>query len=99
VALGKVGPFHPATVARILRRPLVANALAWAFYPTLRKTYCSMSGDLPKGRTEIDHYNGHLIALAQDRPCPLNRRVYELLKWMEKERLPPRVAVLDELLD
>jgi 2-dehydropantoate 2-reductase len=99
VVLGKVGPFHPATVARILRRPMVASALAWAFYPTLRKTYCSMSGDLPKGRTEIDYYNGHLIGLAAGRPCPLNQRVYELIKRMEKEPLPPRAAVLDELLD
>src|SRR5262249_53237949 len=54
VPLGKVGPLHPHTVARILSRPVVANSLAWAFYPTLRKTYCSMARDLPKGRTEIE---------------------------------------------
>src|SRR5204862_4245081 len=47
VTLATVGPFHPDTVMGILRRPLVARALAWAFYPTLRGTYCSMSGDLP----------------------------------------------------
>ena len=64
VPLGKVGPLHPHTVARILAVPLLANSLAWAFYPTLRKTYCSMAGDLPKGRTEVDYYNGHLIELA-----------------------------------
>jgi 2-dehydropantoate 2-reductase len=97
VRLGKVGPFHPATVARILRRPAVANSLAWAFYPTLRKTYCSMSGDLPRGRTEIDYYNGHLVRLAGDRPCPLNRRVYALVKRMEQERRPPGRHVLEEL--
>ncbi|HZT80441.1 MAG TPA: ketopantoate reductase C-terminal domain-containing protein [Gemmataceae bacterium] len=97
VALGKVGPFHPATVQRILRRPLVARCLAWAFEPTLRGTYCSMSGDLPRGRTEIDYYNGHLIRLAAGRPCPLNRLVYDLVKRMERERLPPAVEVLGAL--
>jgi 2-dehydropantoate 2-reductase len=97
VPLGRVGPLHPTTVARILRRPFVAGALAWAFYPTLRRTYCSMSGDLPKGQTEIDYYNRHLIGLAGDRPCPLNRQVYALVRRMEQERRPPAVAVLDEL--
>ncbi len=97
VPLGKVGPFHPATVERILRRRVVANALAWVFYPTLRRTYCSMSGDLPAGRTEIDYYNRHLIELAGDRPCPLNRRVYDLVKRMEQERTPPGVGLLDTL--
>ncbi len=97
VPLGKVGPLHPHTVARILARPLVANSLAWAFYPTLRKTYCSMSGDLPKGITEIDYYNRHLIDLAGDRPCPLNRRVYDLVRRMEAQRVPPGPAALDEL--
>jgi len=97
VPLGKVGPLHPQTVARILSRPLVAKSLAWAFYPTLRKTYCSMSGDLPKGRTEIDYYNRHLIDLAGGRPCPLNRRVYELVRRMEDRRVPPGPRALDEL--
>jgi 2-dehydropantoate 2-reductase len=97
VPLGKVGPLHPDTVARILRRPMVANSLAWAFYPTLRKTYCSMSGDLPKGRTEIEYYNRHLIDLAGDQPCPLNHRVYDLVRRMEDQRLPPGPAVLEEL--
>ena len=97
VPLGKVGPLRPATVARILRRPLVAHALAWAFYPTLRGTYCSMSGDLPKGRTEIDYYNNRLIELAAGRPCPLNRRVYDLVRRMERKRLCPGPAALDEL--
>jgi 2-dehydropantoate 2-reductase len=97
VPLGKVGPLHPATVARILRRPLVANALAWAFYPSLRGTYCSMSADLPAGRTEIDYYNRHLIDLAGDGPCPLNRRVYALIKHMETEGTPPGPATLERL--
>jgi len=97
VPLGTIGPFHPDRVARILRRPLVARTLAWAFYPTLRRTYCSMSGDLPKGRTEIDYYNRHLIDLAGDRPCPINRRIYDLVKRMETERIPPSLEMLKRL--
>ena len=97
IPLGKIGPFHPDRVAGILRCPWVARALAWAFYPTLRGTYCSMSGDLPRGRTEIDYYNRHLIDLARDRPCPLNRHVYDLIKRMEATRLQPGLEMLEEL--
>lgn len=97
VPLGKIGPFHPDTVRGILSRPWLAHAMAWAFYPSLRHTYCSMSGDLPNGITEIDNYNGHLIELAADTPCPLNRRVYQLVKKMERERLAPGLQVLDDL--
>ncbi|MFN4257760.1 MAG: ketopantoate reductase family protein [Gemmataceae bacterium] len=89
VPLGTVGPFHPDTVAVILRNRWLAHSLAWAFYSSLRKTYCSMSGDLPRGQTEIDYYNRHLIDLAGAYPCPLNRWVYELVKRMERERLSP----------
>ena len=97
VSLGKVGPLHPSTVAAILRRPLLTHALAWAFYPGLRGTYCSMSGDLPAGRTEIDYYNGHLLDLAGDDSYPLNRRVYALIKRMERDRVAPHRGVLEEL--
>jgi 2-dehydropantoate 2-reductase len=97
IPLARIGLFHPATVQRILRRITVAGVLACAFYPTLRGTYCSMAGDLPRGRTEIDFYNRHLIDLAGDRPCPLNRRVVEVVTRMEREGIPPRVDVLDEL--
>jgi 2-dehydropantoate 2-reductase len=97
LTLAKIGPFHPATVQRILRRPALAHALAWAFYPTLRGTYCSMAGDLPAGRTEIDYYNGHLLTLAGDRPCPLNRKVHALVRRMEQERRRPGLEVLAEL--
>lgn len=100
VALERVGPLPPATVARILTRPWLANALAWAFYPSLRGTYCSMAPDLrhptPAG-TEIDHYNGHLIRLAGDFPCPLNRAVFALIRRMERDALPPSPARLDAL--
>jgi 2-dehydropantoate 2-reductase len=97
IPLAKIGPFHPDTVQWILRHQFVANSLAWAFYPSLRGSYCSMSGDLPKGRTEIDYYNGHLIEVAGERPCPLNRRVCDLLKRMEEERRKPQTSMLDEL--
>ncbi len=73
--------------------------MAWAFYPGLRGTYCSMSNDLPAGRTEIDYYNGHLLDLAGDGPCPLNRRVYALIKRMERERIAPHRGILTELLE
>jgi ketopantoate reductase len=56
-----------------------------------------MSQDIRRGRTEIDFYNRRLIDLAGDRPCPLNRRVYELVKTMERERLPPGLERLKAL--
>jgi 2-dehydropantoate 2-reductase len=71
--------------------------LSWAFYPSLRGTYCSMNADLPIGPTEIDYYNRYLIELAANRPCPLNRRVYELVKRMERDHIAPDVTRLDEL--
>lgn len=94
ISLAKIGPFHPDTVQWILQQRLVARSLAWAFYPSLRGSYCSMSGDLPKGRTEIDHYNGHLLTLAGERPCPLNRQVYDLVKRLELEQARPALALL-----
>jgi 2-dehydropantoate 2-reductase len=97
IPLERIGPFHPRTVQHILRSRLISRALAWAFYPSLRNSYCSMNGDLPKGRTEIDYYNGHLIDLAGERPCPRNRRIYELVKRMEHERLTPGIERLQEL--
>jgi 2-dehydropantoate 2-reductase len=99
IELGKVGPFHPRTVAWILRRRWLAGLMARAFEPSLRGTYCSMAGEIQKGRTEIENYNGHLIRLA-DRagtPCPLNRAVYELVTRMTAERAEPRPGVFDEL--
>lgn len=99
VALGTVGPFAPRTVAWILRRRWLAGLMARAFEPSLRGTYCSMAGEIQKGRTEIDNYNGHLVRLA-DRagvPCPLNRAVYELVTRMTDDRAEPGLARLDEL--
>ena len=67
--------------------------------PEPRGTYCSMAGDIVKGRTEIDNYTGHLLRLAGSRPCPLNRRVYDVFKRLEHRREVPGVAVLRELED
>jgi len=98
IPLARIGLFHPDTVQRILRSRWVSRTMAWAFYPSLHGSYCSMSNDLPAGRTEIDYYIGHLLELANDRPCPLNRRLYELVKRMEQERIPPHRHVLERLL-
>jgi 2-dehydropantoate 2-reductase len=100
IALGKVGPFHPSTVAWILRRRWLAGLMARFFEPSLRGTYCSMAGEIQKGRTEIDNYNGHLIRLADETgtPCPLNRAVYDLVVTMTAERAEPRRDVLEELM-
>ncbi len=98
VPLGKVGPFHPDTVQAILHHRWIARTLAWAFYPTLRKTYCSMAGDLPRGRTEIDNYNKHLIDLVGGEGCPLNQRIYAVVKRMEHDGEPPSRRILDEFL-
>jgi 2-dehydropantoate 2-reductase len=98
VTLGVIGPFHPDTVDRILRMPVVARIMAWPFARSLRNTYCSMSGDIQKGRTEIDCYNGHLIEVAGDRDMPLNRRALELVRRMTKARARPALTWLDELL-
>jgi 2-dehydropantoate 2-reductase len=99
IELGKVGPFHPRTVAWILRRRWLAGLMAKFFEPSLRGTYCSMAGEIQKGRTELDNYNGHLIRLAEQTgtPCPLNRVVFELVAKMTAERATPRREVLEEL--
>jgi 2-dehydropantoate 2-reductase len=98
VPLGVVGPFHPDTVYRILRVPAIARFMAWPFSLSLRNTYCSMSGEIPKGRTEIDYFNGHLIELAGNRNIDSNRHCYDLVKRMEKERATPAPHWLDELM-
>ena len=98
IELGKVGPFHPRTVARILSRKWLARTMAKFFEPSLRGTYCSMAGEIETGRTEIENYNGHLLRLAEGRiAAPLNRAVYELVKRMERERTKPHREVLREL--
>lgn len=97
LTLGKIGPFHPSTVNKILQQPSLTKALAWAFCPSLRGTYCSMAGDIEKGRTEVEFYNGYLVRIAGDRPCELNRRVCELFHRLERERRVPGLSVFEEL--
>ncbi len=89
--LEKIGPFRPATVAWILRRRWLASALAGAFEPSLRGTYCSMFGEIEKGRTEIENFNGYLVRLARRRgtPCPLNQAACDLVSRMTAERARP----------
>ena len=96
IALGKVGPFYPSTVAWILRRKWLAGIMAKFFEPSLRGTYCSMAGEIQRGRTEIDNYNGHLIHLAAQTgtPSPLNRTVFELVTKMTAERATPSLAAI-----
>ncbi len=99
VTLGKVGPFHPRTVAWILRRKWLAKLMARSFEPSLRGTYCSMAGEIQKGRTEIDNYNGHLVRLAEQTgtPCPLNRAVCDLVTKMSAVKAMPNLDVLKDL--
>ena len=94
VELGRIGPFQPKTVASILKRRWLARALARAIEPSLRGTYCSMAGEIQKGRTEIDQYNGYLIRLARrtGTPCPLNQAVYDLVSQMAAQRFQPSPA-------
>lgn len=89
VPLAKIGPFHPDTVAWILRTPGLPGLMAMFFRPSLRGTYCSMAPDIPLGLSEIDAYNGHLIRLAEDFPCPLNRATLALVSRLVSERIAP----------
>ena len=97
LALAKIGPFHPDTVARILRTPGMPELLAIFFRPSLRDTYCSMAPDIGLGETEIDAYNGHLVRLAGNFPCPLNRAAVRLITRITRERTAPRRSHLDDM--
>ena len=92
-----IGPFHPDTVMRILRTPMLPKIMGVFFRPSLRGTYCSMSPDMGSGRTEVDAYNGHLIRLAADFPCPINRAVVAMVEKISRERLAPSHSHLREL--
>ncbi len=92
-----IGPFHPDTVMRILRTPLLPKLMGVFFRPSLRGTYCSMSPDMGSGRTEIDAYNGHLIRLAAGFPCPINRAVVGMVEKISRQRLAPAHSHLREL--
>ncbi|MEO6825249.1 MAG: ketopantoate reductase C-terminal domain-containing protein, partial [Nitrosospira sp.] len=89
LTLEKIGPFHPDTVMRILQTPFLPKLMGVFFRPSLRGTYCSMSPDMGSGHTEVDAYNGHLIRLAGDFPCPINNAVINLVDRISRDRLPP----------
>jgi 2-dehydropantoate 2-reductase len=95
--LARIGPFHPHTVARILRTPGLPELMAIFFRPSLRGTYCSMAPDIGRGETEIDAYNGHLVRLAGDFPCPLNRAAVRLITRITREGMTPRRSHLDDM--
>jgi 2-dehydropantoate 2-reductase len=99
VPLARIGPFHPDTVSRILRTPGLAALMAVFFRPSLRGTYCSMAADMSTGHTEIDAYNGHLIRLAGDFPCPLNRAAHALVQRVVNAGLSPGREHLRHLAD
>ena len=97
VPLARIGPFHPDVVARILRTPLLPQLMSHFFRPSLRGTYCSMAPDMGSGRTEMDAYNGHLVRIAGDLPCPINRAVIEMVDRISGQRLAPTPAHLQHL--
>lgn len=96
--LAKIGPFHPDTVVRILRTPGLPELMAVFFRPSLRGTYCSMAPDIGRGETEIDAYNGHLLRLAGETPCTLNRAAVRMVKRITEEQLLPGRAHLDDMV-
>jgi len=101
VPLARIGPFHPDTVSLILRTPWLPALMAIFFQPSLRGTYCSMAPDIhvDRARTEIDAYTGHLIRLAGEFPCPLNRAVLVLINKITSEGLKPNYQHLQNLAD
>lgn len=101
IPLARIGPFHPDTVSLILRTPWLPAFMAMFFRPSLRGTYCSMAPDIhvEHARTEIDAYTGHLIRLAQEFPCPLNRATFALIEKITAEGLKPQYQHLQNLAD
>ncbi|MCP5246846.1 MAG: ketopantoate reductase family protein [Burkholderiales bacterium] len=101
IPLARIGPFHPDTVSLILRTPGLPALMAMFFRPSLRGTYCSMAPDflINHGRTEIDAYTGHLIRLAGDFPCPLNRAILSLVEKVVGDGLKPQRKYLRYLAD
>ena len=95
--LGTVGPFHPDTVNLILKTPLLGTLMSGPFSKSLRGTYCSMSGDIQTGRTEVENFNGHLVRLAGDFPCPLNRQSCDLINRLARDRAMPTMDHLKEM--
>ena len=84
--MAKIGPFHPDVVSKILRTPGLPEIMAQFFKPSLRGTYCSMAPDIGTEQTEIDAYNGFLVKLAGDFPCPFNQAAVKLVKTLTEKR-------------
>lgn len=101
IPLARIGPFHPDTVSLILSIPALTTFLARFFQPSLHGTYCSMAPDISVESTctEIDAYNGYLIRLAENFPCPLNRAVFALVEKVVHEGLQPQRKFLQFLVD
>ncbi len=99
INLEKVGPIHPDLVNKILSHPLVVNLFALFFKPSLKGTYCSMAPDIHTNNTEIDAYNGHLVTLAGNFPCPLNRAAIDMINNVISNQLSPDMEHLHSMLD
>ena len=99
--LGTIGPFHPATVQRILANPWVGNTLAPFFRPSLMNTYCSMFHDVQKGVTEIANYNGYLVELAKQigLKAPWNETCVHIIEYLSASRQKGSFKHLDKLLE
>ncbi len=99
IPLARIGPFHPDTVSLILCIPWLPALMAMFFRPSLRGTYCSMAPDIhtKHARTEIDAYTGHLIRLAGEFPCSLNRATFARIEKITSEGLKPQYQHLQDL--
>jgi 2-dehydropantoate 2-reductase len=87
--MATIGPFHPDTVSKILKTPGLPEIMAIFFKPSLRGTYCSMAPDMGSAHTEINAYNGYLVELAGDVPCPYNRAAVKMVNTITEQRLSP----------
>lgn len=99
--LGTIGPFHPATVQKILANPWVGNTLAPFFRPSLMNTYCSMFHDVQKGVTEIANYNGYLVELAKQIgfKAPWNETCVHIIENLSASRQKGSLRHLDKLFE
>ena len=100
VPLGWLGPFPPGVVARLLGQQTLLNWLSRWFARTLRGTYCSMKGEMSRGRTELEYFTGQLLRLAQQVgvAAPLNRAIYDHMQRWTAQRLPPDPRLLEQFL-
>ncbi|MCS7271616.1 MAG: hypothetical protein NZ703_11085 [Gemmataceae bacterium] len=100
VSLGWLGPLPPAGVAWLLRRPWLIDWLAPRMARSLRGTYCSMIGEMRRGRTELEYYTGQLLRYAHQAglAAPLNAALYERIQHWTSLRIEAHPALLDELV-